>query len=69
MQSLTAWELLVEGFGIPVPADVGDETINQHKTLLVLGGAGGVGSIALQIAKHVRASMPSVCLLRLCAGL
>jgi NADPH:quinone reductase-like Zn-dependent oxidoreductase len=44
----------VEGFGIPVPADVGDENVNRDKTLLVLGGAGGVGSIALQIAKHVR---------------
>jgi len=52
LTSLTAWEMLVEGFGIPVPADVGDETVNRNKTLLVLGGAGGVGSIALQIAKH-----------------
>jgi NADPH:quinone reductase-like Zn-dependent oxidoreductase len=51
---LTAWELLVEGFGIPIPADVGDEKVNRNKSLLVLGGAGGVGSLAIQIAKHVR---------------
>jgi hypothetical protein len=55
VQALTAWEMLAEGFSIPIPADVGDEAVNQNKTLLVLGGAGGVGSIALQIAKHVHA--------------
>jgi zinc-binding alcohol dehydrogenase family protein len=53
LTALTAWEVLAEGFHIPIPADVGDDTVNQNKTLLVLGGAGGVGSIALQIAKHV----------------
>lgn len=44
----------MEGFGIPIPADVGNENVNQKKTILILGGAGGVGSIAVQIAKHVR---------------
>jgi NADPH:quinone reductase-like Zn-dependent oxidoreductase len=59
---LTAWELLVEGFGIPIPVDVGDENVNRNKSLLVLGGAGGVGSLAIQIAKHVRLlSYTSLC--------
>lgn len=41
----------MEEFGIPIPS--GHDTINQNKSLLVLGGAGGVGSIAIQIAKKV----------------
>jgi len=53
LTSLTAWELLVEDMNIPIPADVGNEGVNLNKTILILGGAGGVGSISIQIAKHV----------------
>jgi NADPH2:quinone reductase len=58
-QSITAWELMVEIFGLAVPADVGQSDVNESKTLLVIGGAGGVGSIAIQMAKQVRVSRPN----------
>ncbi|MBZ4336514.1 zinc-binding alcohol dehydrogenase family protein [Corallococcus sp. AS-1-12] len=48
LTSITAWELLFERLGVP-----------QHKTgtrkdaLLVVGGAGGVGSMAIQLATRL----------------
>lgn len=45
LTSLTAWEALFERLGVdPSGADAG-------KSLLIIGGAGGVGSIAIQLAK------------------
>ena len=47
LTSLTAWEALFDRLGIDKDgADAG-------KTLLVIGGAGGVGSIAIQLAKKL----------------
>ena len=45
LTSLTAWETLFDRLGIP-------ETGNAETTLLVIGAAGGVGSIAIQLAKR-----------------
>ncbi len=46
LTTLTAWEGLFEGIGFdPEGADAG-------RTLLILGGAGGVGSIAIQLARR-----------------
>jgi NADPH2:quinone reductase len=47
LTALTAWEMLFDRLGVdrPVPRD--------NRRLLVIGGAGGVGSIAIQIAKRV----------------
>jgi len=46
LTTLTAWEGLFEGIGFdPDGADAG-------RTLLILGGAGGVGSIAIQLARR-----------------
>ncbi|WP_184022177.1 zinc-binding alcohol dehydrogenase family protein [Haloferula luteola] len=46
LTSLTAWESLFDRLGIdPDGADAG-------KSILVIGGAGGVGSIGIQLAKH-----------------
>ena len=44
LTALTAWEALFDRIGIPRPAD-------SSATLLIIGGAGGVGSIAIQLAK------------------
>lgn len=49
--ALTAWEGMVEGMGIPIPETLGRAA--KEKTILVVAGAGGVGSIAIQIAKRV----------------
>lgn len=46
LTTLTAWELLFDRFGFD--ADGGD----QERTLLVIAGAGGLGSIMLQLARR-----------------
>eukprot|EP01089_Gocevia_fonbrunei_P017712 TRINITY_DN5820_c0_g1_i6.p1 TRINITY_DN5820_c0_g1~~TRINITY_DN5820_c0_g1_i6.p1 ORF type:complete len:344 (-),score=90.53 TRINITY_DN5820_c0_g1_i6:89-1120(-) len=50
--ALTAWESLIEQMGIPIPKE-GEPNPNEKKVLLVIAGAGGVGSIASQIAKKI----------------
>jgi zinc-binding alcohol dehydrogenase family protein len=47
LTSLTAWESLFDRLGIN--PDTPEE--NHEKSLLIIGGAGGVGSIAIQLAK------------------
>ena len=44
LTSITAWEMLFDRFDIPRDGGAG-------KSLLVIGGAGGVGSMAIQIAR------------------
>jgi NADPH2:quinone reductase len=46
LTAITAWELLFERMPFAVDAEDND------KTLLIIGGAGGVGSVAIQLAKH-----------------
>lgn len=48
LTSLTAWEALFEQLGI----DPKDHDLNHEKTILVINGAGGVGSIATQLAHY-----------------
>lgn len=45
LTTLTAWESIVEGAGVPISGASG--------TALVVGGAGGVGSVGIQLLKHV----------------
>lgn len=48
LTTITAWEAMFERMNISrIKAD------NAGKSILIIGGAGGVGSIAIQLAKHV----------------
>src|SRR5690242_19576944 len=49
LTSITAWELLFDRFGV-VPGKTPD-----GRALLVIGGAGGVGSMMIQLAKKLTA--------------
>lgn len=46
LTALTAWEALFDRLAVQ-PGD------GEGKTLLIIGGAGGVGSLAIQMAKHI----------------
>lgn len=47
LTTLTAWELMFERMGISKTGE------NAGRSLLILGGAGGVGSIAIQLARRL----------------
>jgi zinc-binding alcohol dehydrogenase family protein len=49
LTTITAWEALFERLGI----EPQKTPVNQSRTVLIIGGAGGVGSIAIQLAKQV----------------
>ena len=46
LTSLTAWEILFDRMKIGIEKDAG-------KSILIIGGAGGVGSVAIQLAKKI----------------
>lgn len=48
LTTITAWEAIFDRLGIAK-----NPVANSARTLLIIGGAGGVGSIAIQIAKQV----------------
>jgi len=50
---LTAWECFFEHFKIKIPNVFEQHNSDNKKTILIINGAGGVGSIAIQIAKLV----------------
>ncbi|TFG60778.1 MAG: zinc-binding alcohol dehydrogenase family protein, partial [Spirochaetales bacterium] len=47
LTTITAWEALFERLGAPKTAH------NSGQSILIIGGAGGVGSIAIQLSKKV----------------
>ncbi len=49
LTAITAWEALFERLGV----EPQKTSKNQSRTVLIIGGAGGVGSIAIQLAKQV----------------
>ena len=48
LTTITAWEALFERLNLPT-----ETSSNTGKNVLIIGGAGGVGSIAIQLAKQV----------------
>jgi len=53
LTAITAWELLFDRLKVPARAtDAANAPDGGGKTLLVIGGAGGVGSILLQLARQ-----------------
>lgn len=57
LTTLTAWEGLFEGLGFDpeggaCPGSTAGEPRTAGRTLLILGGAGGVGSMAIQLARR-----------------
>ena len=46
LTSITAWEGLFDRLGF-----IAEENANAGKSILIIGGAGGVGSVAIQLAK------------------
>jgi len=48
LTTITAWEALFDRLGVD---RLTDHPPSEAKTLLIIGGAGGVGSIAIQLAK------------------
>ncbi len=53
LTSITAWELLFDRFRIPRRDAQSPETGDAGRSLLVIGGAGGVGSIMIQLARQL----------------
>jgi NADPH2:quinone reductase len=51
LTAITAWELLFDRIGVQ-RGDVGDQA-GDRRSLLIVGGAGGVGSMAVQIARQL----------------
>lgn len=47
LTSLTAWEMLFDRLEIPLTKEAGNDT------LLIIGAGGGVGSIMVQLARHM----------------
>ncbi|MEH6891219.1 zinc-binding alcohol dehydrogenase family protein [Bacillus sp. JJ864] len=47
LTAITAWEGMFERLAI----DINNKEKNKQKNILIIGGAGGVGSIAIQLAK------------------
>ena len=55
LTALTAWEALFEHLRIGGAEFGGVQDLSAQRTLLIVGGAGGVGSVAIQLARLVPA--------------
>ena len=52
LTAITAWEALFDRLRVP-PSNLAPAAGAKAATILIIGGAGGVGSIAVQLAAHV----------------
>lgn len=53
LSALTAWEALFDRLAVPLAAQPGPLPAPPGKTILIIGAAGGVGSMAVQLAARV----------------
>jgi NADPH2:quinone reductase len=53
LSALTAWEALFDRLAIPMAAQADRLAVPSAKTILIIGAAGGVGSMAVQLAARV----------------
>lgn len=53
LTALTAWQAFEHRLGMRIPATDAERKANASKSILITAGAGGVGSIAIQLAKRV----------------
>jgi NADPH2:quinone reductase len=53
LSALTAWEALFDRLAIPLAAQAGRSPLPSATTILIIGAAGGVGSMAVQLAARV----------------
>ncbi|PWC69600.1 NADPH:quinone reductase [Azospirillum sp. TSH7] len=51
LTAITAWEMLFDRLSLP--RDASEKNNGEGKSLLIVGGAGGVGSIAIQLARRL----------------
>ncbi len=51
LTAITAWEMLFHRLALP--RDASDRKGGEGRSLLIVGGAGGVGSIAIQLARRL----------------
>lgn len=58
LTSITAWEGLFDRLGLPFPPGSGPRSGQQrNSSILLIGAAGGVGSVAVQLAKRAGLSV------------
>lgn len=53
LTAITAWEALFERLRVPVVTETAATAAKPRKSILIIGGAGGVGSMAIQLASKV----------------
>jgi NADPH2:quinone reductase len=53
LTTITAWEALFDRLGVKRSATRRSATENSGRSVLIIGGAGGVGSIAIQLARKL----------------
>ena len=55
LTSLTAWEMLFDRLQVPMNVDGAESAGDKGRSLLIVGAAGGVGSIMVQLARKLTA--------------